>query len=371
MVVDLISPIKDRSHPMEARRWYRIHVTDPIKLEPAPKKLVEHEQQRFGRFTTPVEHANLIDAYHHGMPRPIRGLRLKEWQALQITSPDVFANFALFDAKLMSLVQAKVYERAPKTKIIHEWKLRPRSFKIADQLLDSTNTFSDRRGELTFRNEVARGKIRLEFEFGATADLPRLVGRIDVHCDRGASQIVSLPFPGEGGMYSHKGMFPIEGTLAVGDRAFTFRPETSLALLDDHKGYYPYVMRWDWITSAGFFDGEARGFNLTHNQCRDPERYNENCAWRGDRIGILPAVDFVRENERRAGEVWRVRDKQGRVDVTFTPTMPGDVRVNAVVVESRYRGPFGTFSGRVEPEGLEPIVIDDWFGMGEDFYLRC
>ena len=55
----------------------------------------------------------------------------------------------------------------------------------------------------------------------------------------------------------------------------------------------------------------------------------------------------------------------------FEPTVPGDVRVNAVVVDSRYRGPFGRFDGRLEPEGMEPIVIDGWFGMGEDFYLRC
>ena len=51
--------------------------------------------------------------------------------------------------------------------------------------------------------------------------------------------------------------------------------------------------------------------------------------------------------------------------------MPGDVRVNALIVESRYRGPFGRFAGRLEPAGLDPITVDGWFGMGEDFYLRC
>jgi hypothetical protein len=166
-------------------------------------------------------------------------------------------------------------------------------------------------------------------------------------------------------------MFPIQGTLAVGDRTYVFRPDDSLALLDDHKGYYPWVMHWDWVTSATHVDGQALGFNLTRNQCKDPDTYNENCAWRGDRLGILPAVEFTRERAREPGETWRIRDRAGRVDVTFTPTVPGDVRVNAVVVESRYRGPFGTFAGRVEPEGLDPIVIDEWFGMGEDFYLRC
>jgi hypothetical protein len=55
----------------------------------------------------------------------------------------------------------------------------------------------------------------------------------------------------------------------------------------------------------------------------------------------------------------------------FTPTVPGDVDVNAVIVHSTYRGPFGHFEGRLEPDALPPIVVDGWFGMGEDFHLRC
>ncbi len=340
-------------------------------LDPAPALLVEDGRQRFGRFSTPVVRANLLDARFHGLPRAVRRWRLKEWQALQITGPDLFASFALFDAKLMSLMQAKIYDRARGEKIEHEWKLRPGAFEIADQILDSTNSYRDRRGALTFRNQVARGKVSMDVELVATRDLPRVAGRIEVLCERGASQVVSLPFEGPGGMYSHKGMFPIQGSLTVGERTYTLRPDDSLVLLDDHKGYYPYVMRWDWVTSASYVEGQALGFNLTRNQCRDPDTYNENCAWRGDRLGILPAVEFTREHVREAGEAWRVRDRAGRVDLTFMPSVPGDVRVNAIVVESRYRGPFGTFTGHLHPDGLDPVVVDGWFGMGEDFHLRC
>ena len=117
--------------------------------------------------------------------------------------------------------------------------------------------------------------------------------------------------------------------------------------------------------------GRALGFTLTRNQCRDPDRFNENCAWIGDRIGRLPAVTFERVNARAAGERWHVRDRDGRVSLEFRPTVPGDVRVNAVVVESRYRGPFGRFAGRLAPEGGDPVDVDGWFGMGEEFWLRC
>jgi hypothetical protein len=337
---------------------------------PAPPRLVEDGQQHLGRFGGPIGRTNLLDAPFRGLPRFLRRWRLKEWEALQVATPALFLNVALFDAKIMQLLQAKIYDRARGEKFVHEWKLRPGAFRIADQLLDSDNSYRDRRGHLTFRNRMARGRLEVELELAAHGERPRVAGHLTVHCDRGAAQVVSMPFA-HGGMYSHKGMFPVEGELDIGGTRHTISATEARALLDDHKGYYPYVMRWDWVTSAVVEGGIARGFNLTRNQCTDPDQHNENCAWIDDRVGRLPAVEFTRTRAGAPGEFWHVRDREGRVDVRFEPTVPGDVRVNAGIIDSRYRGPFGRFDGRVEPEGLEPIVIDGWFGMGEDFYLRC
>jgi hypothetical protein len=340
-------------------------------LEAAPERLVVDGRQQFGRFSGPPGKTNLLDARYLGLPRPLRKLRLKEWQAVQLAGPGLFVNFALFDAKLMKLMQVKIYDRERGEKVMHEWKLAPGAFHVADQLLDSMTSYQDRRGRLAFRNELSRGRISIDVELAATRGLPRVIGNVVLHCNRGAAHVASLPFDGAVGMYSHKGMFPAEGELAVDDRRYLFTPGDSLALLDDHKGFYPYVMRWDWVTSAVHVDGQAFGFNLTRNQCREPERYNENCAWQGERIGVLPAVTFTREHEREANERWLIRDRDGKVDLVFEPSVPGDVNVNVLVVHSRYRGPFGHFTGRLAPDGLPPITVDHWFGMGEDFHLRC
>jgi hypothetical protein len=341
-------------------------VPSPPGFTSPPSQLVEDGRQHLGRFDGPVGRANLIDARLGAWPRPLRRVRLKEWQALQISTPSLFCNLALFDAKLMSLLQVKVYERERDEKHVREVKLRPGQLRIADNLLDSTNRHAGRRGMLAFDNRMKDGRIDVEFETRG------LAGKLVVHTARGASQVVSLPFSGDTGMYSHKGMFPIEGELTVGGARHVLTTADALALLDDHKGYYPYVMKWDWVTSATVdATGRAHGFNLTRNQCRDPEQFNENCAWIGAAIGRLPAVTFERVKPRQPGEHWLIRDAAGRVDVRFTPTVPGDVKINAVVVESRYRGPFGTFTGRVEPEGLDGFSVDGMFGMGEEFWLRC
>lgn len=331
-------------------------------FEAPPPRLVEDGRQRLGRFHGPPVHANLLDAPYLRLPRPLRRLRLKEWQALQIATPDLFLNAALFDAKLLQLLQVKIYDRARHTKHVHERQLRPGAFRLADHLAASSNAYRDL---LRFDNRLAEGRITLTLALPATRRCPVITGDLTIHTHLGASQIVSLPFR-SAGMYSHKGLFPVEGTLTIGAHTHTLTPRSALALLDDHKGYYPYIMRWDWVTAATHADGHALGFNLTRNQCRDPDTFNENCAWIDDRIGRLPAVTFERTPER-----WRIRDRDGRVDLDFHPTVPGDVRLNALIIESRYRGPFGHFTGRLSPEGLSPLTIDNWFGMGEEFWLRC
>lgn len=341
-------------------------------FEAPPAQLVEAGRQRLGRFHGPPARANLIDASYLGLPRALRRWRLKEWQAIQIATPDLFVNAALFDAKLLQLLQVKIYDHARGQKHLHERQLRPGAFRIADQLVDSSNAYRDRRSALGFDNRLGAGRIEVEIDLPASRHCPRIAGRLVLHTDRGASQVVSLPLSRDVGMYSHKGMFPVEGELAIGADTHRLAARDALALLDDHKGYYPYVMRWDWVTSAAH-DGRGRalGFNLTRNQCRDPETFNENCAWIDDRIGRLPAVTFERERRGQADERWRIRDRDGRVELRFDPTVPGDVRLNALVIESRYRGPFGRFSGRLEAEGLEAIAVEGWFGMGEEFWLRC
>ncbi len=337
-----------------------------LPFEAPPDRLVESGVQRYGRFTQPPQRSNLLDARYLGLPRPLRRARLKEWQAIQVSSEQVFMNLALFDAKLLGLVQVKLYDRVRGVKHVFERQLPPGCLHIAESLYGTRNSHRGRGVTLCFDNRLDVGQIHVVLSVAPGAGRPRITGRFSLRVAEGAPQSVSLPFL-RGGMCSSKGMFPVSGGLTIGDTQLTFRATDTLATLDDHKGYYPHVMRWDWFTASCFDEaGVARGFNLTANQCRDPERHNENCLWVGDSVTPLPAVRFS-----RSADEWLAASEGGEVSLRFKPSVPGDVRVNAGLIESRYQGPFGTFNGELRPSGGPPMMIHDWFGMAEDFYLRC
>ena len=343
------------------------------QLLDAPARLVDDGRIRFGTFDRPIPDVNLLDArpWPVPLPRPLRALRLKEWQAFQLGSPRWFVAVALFDAKLLALAQVKVYDRERRTKHVFERKLPSWVMQAPRSLLDSEMSWADGPSSMRFRNHLAEGHIELGLELPESAQMPALSGSITLRTEGGQPQVVAIPFAENRGMYSHKACLAPEGELRLGDETLRFSPADGYALMDDHKGYYPYVMRWDWVTGGGF-DSQGRriGFNLTRNDSIDPVRFNENCVWIDGRRHLLPPVRFVRRPEL-APEVWEVRDDAGEVAVDFVIELDGHVRVNALAIESRYRGPFGRVRGHVRGPAGEPVELDGMFGMGEDFYLRC
>lgn len=338
-------------------------------IRPAQERLVVDGKAQFGVFDGPFRHANLIDV-NMGVPLPrkLKSLRLKEWQAFQFGNDDVFVNVALFNAKVLALAQVKVYDRRRKERILVERKLPPWSLEIPDNMWNSDNLYDGGDFRMCFRNRLDRDELHIEFELEAGRDTPAMSGLLSASTKGQEPLVVSLPFGEHRGMYSHKGLVPISGQLVLGDETMEFRHADSYLLMDDHKGYYPYRMQWEWLCAGGFdANGTLLGVNLTRNQVIEPERYNENCLWLGGKRHLLPAIQIDQSNLQR----WHVSDREGRVELSFDIETDSRLDINALVVRSKYRGPFGRLSGTLRPEGGPEVELESLFGMGEEFYLRC
>jgi hypothetical protein len=336
--------------------------------------LVSEGRFQFGVFDGPMERVNPLDAerpFDLPIPRALRAFRLKEWQAFQLVSPRYFVLLALFDAKTLALAQAKVYDRETREKHLFERTLPPWSFRVASGLGRSTTRYRTGDCEIAFENHLDEGRIGIHVDIPAGGPFPGLAGRVVARTEGHDPLVVAMPFAENRGMYSHKGPAALEGELRLGGRSIRFEPASSQLLMDDHKGFYPVEMKWDWVTAAGQdASGRRIALNLTRNQTVDPERYTENCLWVDGRAHVLPKVRFERTG-CAVGDRWTIRDDEGRVDVVFEIEVEGRVDIRMLFLRSDYHGPFGTVTGTVVDDAGTKVPVDGLFGMGERFYLRC
>lgn len=340
------------------------------EFDATPSALVVAGQFQFGTYAEPIARVNPLDAVP-AAARPLYGLRLKEWQAFQVTDPDHFIVGAVYATKIVDLLQLAVVEK--RTGRLRKWqrKVRPGQLTIA-QGLDGTASSGTSRGlSITVANAMSNGQIRIEAQGRASGELPAVRLQVAGRCALGEAGhlVICHPFPHGRALYSHKCIMPGAGTLDIDAQPYTFAADRTAMILDDHKGFYPLPMAYDWVTAAARdASGRVVGFNLTANQIRDPERYNENALWIGATVERLGAVTFERANGVYG--TWRIRDREGRVDVRFSPTVRNEVHVGPGRIVAEYYGPFGWFEGSITRADGERVNLDGFFGMGEQKRIR-
>ncbi|TNE90070.1 MAG: DUF2804 domain-containing protein [Deltaproteobacteria bacterium] len=341
-------------------------------MQPLSHPVVVDGRFQTGRFDKPFPKLNFLDADPGSrLGSSLRNLRLKEWQAYQFSDGRYFGLVALFDAKLVALVQAKVYDSETGVKHMFERKVPSSALTAPDQILDGRMAWYGADGWMEFHAQMALDRASVGFDLPSTKTGARLKAQFTLDYRGVEPVVVCLPFDERRAMYSQKGVAPLSGDLVVGDHRVTLSPDRAFGLLDDHRGYYPRPMVWDWLTCGGHLDdGTLWGLNLTRNQATEPERHNENALWIDGRPHPLGPVSFERTGNRQ-GDTWTIRDADGRVDLTFTIEVDGRVQLNLGVVESRYRGPFGRVTGTVSPDGVEPVALDGVLAMGERFWLKA
>jgi hypothetical protein len=341
----------------------------------SPSALVVDGGFQLGMFSRPLDRVNPLDARlreGRDLPRFAKSLLLKEWQHFALVDDRFYVSLAIFDTKRIGLAQVIVYDRRTGSLVERERKLLSRDMVLPDSLWDAQASAHKGAVSIEVHNRLRDGFHSIEFRCGAEGREEALQGRFECQEDpsRHVPLVVCLPLSRHRAMYSHKGLFPLRGHLEIGGERHEFDPASSYCLVDVHKGYYPYVMKWKWATGAAVrAEGGLLGFNLTDNQVRDQERYNENALWVDGRMSLLPPVRFEMDPSAPERD-WRVRDREGRVSLEFTPEAVRRVDLNLLILASRYRGPFGSFRGTIVADDGTSHSLDGAYGMCEDFYLR-
>ncbi|MBK6669654.1 MAG: DUF2804 family protein [Actinobacteria bacterium] len=146
-------------------RWQHPHPNVSLNLrrrEPAPHEAFADGEYRWGTFDGPIANVNLLDRWS-GPARRFHGLRSKEWQAFQLVNDRYFVLGAVYDAKLLGLVQIVVVD-------LTTGEARPGSTGCRRRAVGRPRPRRDgldrrlRLAGATVRNDVADGRLAIVAE---------------------------------------------------------------------------------------------------------------------------------------------------------------------------------------------------------------
>lgn len=326
---------------------------------------------QLGRYTQAFERANMLDARMPYVPRFLQKLRLREWQAFQITNDRFFAMIALYNAKKFGLVQFILYDIQKNEKLRYERQVLPSSLTLPDSLYKQGAGYRSKGFHLQTYCDLERGRIEIKASIDGVGKMPPLLAHFIGYCPTDKIQpiAVCLPFDDLRAMYSYKCLMPVQGQVQIDDQRHYFSSHTSAMIIDDHKGYYPSPTHYDWATGMGYDEqNNLIGFNLTDNQARQPHLYNENCLWYKGITHLLPPVKMNQPNGSE--NEWLISDEQGKVNLSFSPVAHTYFNKNLLFMRSKYHSPYGYFNGYLTNKDGERVPIQKLFGVCEDFYLK-
>lgn len=341
------------------------------ELAAAPVSVVQEGKLAFGCYTGIIPDTDIISVDLHNLPRFIKKARCKAWRALQIGTDRWFIFIALYEARLVGMGFAYIWDKVTKKHYAIKHSRLFSGFGITGEMDGETIGYIADDSCLHCTTDVYHNLIIVTGKSTPHHNKPSIAFAFSLNLgDKHAAPMsVVLPFTPNRGMYSMKCFMPADGWIQINRERCELKLEETLAVFDDHKGLYPYQMRYNWVTGFGF-DSKGRriGINLTENQVIQQNIYNENILWINNKIIPLPPIKITKPDG--VYKPWHIQDLEGLVDLMFIPERDNKIVLDALVAKLDYHGPFGTFSGTLKtPDGdkIDPAIM---YGMGEQKYLR-
>ncbi|MGI5888355.1 MAG: DUF2804 family protein [Oscillospiraceae bacterium] len=351
---------------------YTSYIAPERRSRPTPESLVdEYGNAAFGTFSGEFREFNILKCKNPtSLPDIFNRMRLTLWDAAEVHCRDGMMLCGICDMGSISVSVLLFYDYTTEELISYSDTAASRAVKIGPNLLDGSTSYSaTKHGSMRFVTDLGNGKAILSGSM--QDDKGPMRYRLELK-KLSPPSVVSMPMGPNRPVYTEKIFFSCTGSIQIGDRVIDMDPD-AVAIIDDHRGYYPRRMHYDWLCTLGKAEvgGENRyfAFNLTKNQSTDPVKYNENLIWLEGRQSLLPPVTFSKEPgmpDYKSPAKWHVRDTHGMVDLEFEVLGTHPTIVSAGVVDIHYYILFGKVTGTLKLEDGTPIKLDHVRAVGED-----
>jgi len=169
--------------------------------------------------------------------------------------------------------------------------------------------------------------------------------------------------------YNHKiNYMPAEGIMHLGNKSYTFDPETSFGLLDWGRGVWPYRTHWLWGSACGKVDGIPVAFNIGYG-FGDLSTHTENIIFYNGKAHKIDEVRFHHEN-RDPKKPWQFTSNDDRFNMVLKPLIPHEAKLNLGIIMSDTSLLHGLYSGDIVLDNGKKIHIEEMLGHAEDISWR-
>jgi hypothetical protein len=159
---------------------------------------------------------------------------------------------------------------------------------------------------------------------------------------------------------------PVKGMLKIGEKIYSFNPEDTFACLDFGRGIWPYKVNWNWANASGNINHRRIGFNLGA-KWTDGTGMTENCIVVDGKITKLSEDIIFEYDSEDFMKPWYIKTTiTDRVDLKFVPFYERTAKSNLIVLKSEVHQMIGHFSGSIETDAGECILIDSILGCSEE-----
>jgi hypothetical protein len=328
----------------------------PLPAAP-PSPVGDDGQPRFGAYvgTTELSWARLEGRWARN---PVwRLLHAKRWHYVSIAGPRVVAAILVVDIGWAANAFVYVFDREERAlrADLSLMGVPGLMAKVADRAGDGACT--------TFTGGGALLKLEQRGAPGAWHVLARGPGGLSLEADLEppAAPTLCAIAKIDGGVANctHKTAgLPARGRAIAGGREYDLDGHT--AAFDHTYGLLARDTTWRWASAArpDLALNLVQGFNGAV----------ENVVWHGGKVHPVGEAEIRYDAGSTLGP-WRVRTRDGSVDLTFHPEGERRQDKNLVVAVSRYVQPIGVFSGTIRLPGVE-LAVADLVGVTEDHTAR-
>ena len=302
--------------------------------------------------------------------------RIKEWDYYLVNDDEYAVAMTFGDMGYSGLVSASVMDFATRTfKTTSE--LVP--FPLGHMHVPSSSNI----GDIVWSNKRCQvrwmhvpGGRRLSFamaNFDGGDDL-----EVEVLLDRPPrdSMVIATPWANDPhAFYYNRKILAMraQGAFRRGAFIHEFAPATSFGLLDWGRGVWTYDNTWYWAAAQGVQDGHVVGINLGYG-FGDTSAASENMVFVDGHANKLGLVDFgiPKGSDGRYSYMrpWHMTESNGRLDLTFDPSIDRTDFVNLGVVVSDQHQVYGKLTGTITLDDGTTLAIEGLRGSAEHIHNK-